>query len=104
MIENLLDRQTIHPETAGMMACITHRRILVTGGGGSTAAANCAVQTAGYHPKQLIIFDIYENNAYELQMELQFRYPKLDLIVLIGSVRDEKRVMTIFEKIPARNY
>lgn len=97
MIENLLDRQTIHPETAGMMACITHRRILVTGGGGSIGSELCR-QIAGYHPKQLIIFDIYENNAYELQMELQFRYPKLDLIVLIGSVRDEKRVMTIFRK------
>lgn len=97
MIENLLGRQTVHTETASIMACVKQQIILVTGGGGSIGSELCR-QIAAYQPKQLIILDIYENNAYELQMELQYQYPKLDFIVLIGSVRDEERVMEIFRK------
>jgi FlaA1/EpsC-like NDP-sugar epimerase len=70
---------------------------LVTGGGGSIGSELCR-QISRFEPKQLIILDIYENNAYDLQNELKYKYPKLDLKVLIGSVRDKKRLENIFEK------
>ena len=59
--------------------------ILVTGGGGSIGSELCR-QLAAHEPKKLIIFDIYENNAYDIQQELKNKYPDLDLVVLIGSV------------------
>lgn len=70
---------------------------MVTGGGGSIGSELCR-QIAKHKPKQLIIFDIYENNAYDIQQELLREYPELDLVVLIGSVRDEKRIESIFEQ------
>ena len=76
---------------------IHNKTILVTGGGGSIGSELCR-QIIKFEPKQLIIFDIYENNAYDLQMELKYKYPKLDLKVLIGSVRDKQRLESIFEK------
>ena len=69
--------------------------ILVTGGGGSIGSELCR-QAALHNPKQLIILDIYENNAYSIQLELKKKYPNLDLVTLIGSVRDKKRVEEIF--------
>jgi FlaA1/EpsC-like NDP-sugar epimerase len=72
------------------------KTILVTGGGGSIGSELCR-QIAGHSPKRLIIFDIYENNAYEIQQELKRKYPRLDLGVLIGSVRDSLRVNQVFE-------
>ena len=69
--------------------------ILVTGGGGSIGSELCR-QIAGHNPKQLIIFDVYENNAYDIEQELKSKYPDLNLKVLIGSVRDSRRVSSIF--------
>ena len=71
--------------------------ILVTGGGGSIGSELCR-QIAGHEPKQLIIVDIYENNAYDIQQELKYKYPNLDLVVLIASVRNTNRMNHIMEK------
>lgn len=71
--------------------------VLVTGGGGSIGSELCR-QLAAHNPKMLIIFDIYENNAYDIQQELRAVHPELELIVLIGSVRDKQRVRDIFSK------
>ena len=72
--------------------------VLVTGGGGSIGSELCR-QLAAHNPKMLIIFDIYENNAYDIQQELRAAHPELELIVLIGSVRDKQRVRDIFQNI-----
>jgi FlaA1/EpsC-like NDP-sugar epimerase len=72
------------------------KTILVTGGGGSIGSELCR-QIANHSPKKLIIFDIYENNAYDIQMELKYTHPELDLEVLIGSVRDSRRIFGVFE-------
>ena len=71
------------------------RDILVTGGGGSIGSELCR-QIAGHNPRQLIIFDIYENSAYDIQQELKEKHPNLNLVVLIGSVRDSKRINSVF--------
>ena len=68
----------------------------MTGGGGSIGSELCR-QLAAHHPKQLIILDIYENNAYDIQQELIRKYPDLDLVVLIASVRNKERIDSIFE-------
>ena len=68
---------------------------VVTGGGGSIGSELCR-QIAGHKPKKLIIFDVYENNAYALQLELLDKYPDLDLEVLIGSVRDSRKLNALF--------
>ena len=74
------------------------KTILVTGGGGSIGSELCR-QIAAHEPKQLIIFDVYENNAYEIEQELRRKYKdRLNLVVLIGSVRDTRRVDMVFEK------
>lgn len=72
------------------------KRILVTGGGGSIGSELCR-QIAGHEPELLVIFDIYENNAYDIEQELKASYPNLNLKVLIGSVRDSKRINWVFE-------
>lgn len=96
-IEDLLGRDEIRVNMNDILDYVQDKVIMVTGGGGSIGSEICR-QIASHHPKQLIIFDIYENNAYEIQQELIRKYPKLNLVVLIGSVRDEKRLDTIFEK------
>lgn len=73
------------------------KKVMIIGGGGSIGSELCR-QIAKHSPKQLIIFDIYENNAYDIQQELLREQPKLDLVVLIGSVRDENRINSIFEQ------
>ena len=95
-IEDLLGREPVdlHMETIG--SYITGKTILVTGGGGSIGSEICR-QAALHDPKQLIIVDIYENNAYDIQLELKKNYPNLKLETLIASVRDKKRVEDIFE-------
>ena len=82
-----------------MAACfefINGKTILVTGGGGSIGSELCR-QIAAHSPKQLIIFDIYENNAYAIEQELKANYPQLNLAVIIGSVRDSRRVNQVFK-------
>lgn len=95
-IEDLLGRETVKIDLDEVAAYITGKTVLVTGGG-SIGSELCR-QAAAQRPKRLIIFDIYENNAYDIQMELQRTHPELDLVVLIGSVRDRERVMQVFDR------
>lgn len=95
-IEDLLGRDPIDLHLEEIAEYIGGKTILVTGGGGSIGSEICR-QAALHHPKRLIIVDIYENNAYEIQLELRKKYPDLDLVTLIASVRDKKRVEEIFE-------
>ena len=74
---------------------------MVTGGGGSIGSGLCR-QIASYQPKQLIVFDIYENNAYDIQQELKKKYPDLDLVVLVGSIRDSRRINAVLRRIGQR--
>lgn len=95
-IEDLLGREIVKIDIDEVAGYIKGKTVLVTGGGGSIGSELCR-QVAKQSPKELIIFDIYENNAYELQMELQKTHHDLKLRVLIGSVRDADRVNHIFE-------
>ena len=95
-IEDLLGRDPIRVDLREVYEQINGKVILVTGGGGSIGSELCR-QIAAHNPKQLIILDIYENNAYEIQNELRERFPYLNLVVLIGSVRDSRRMFQIFE-------
>ena len=94
-IEDLLGRDPIKPDLQEVFDFINGKTVLVTGGGGSIGSELCR-QIAGHDPKRLIIFDIYENNAYDIQLELKNKYPLLDLVVLIGSVRDSRRIYQVF--------
>ena len=94
---DLLGREKIQVDLDSIMGYVMNKVILVTGGGGSIGSELCR-QIAEKNPKQLIIFDIYENSAYDIQQELIKKYPDLDLKVLIGSVRNTNRVNQIFEK------
>lgn len=96
-VEELLGRDPIKVNLQEIMGYVSGKTILVTGGGGSIGSELCR-QIALHAPKQLIIFDIYENNAYDIQQELKRTYPALDLVTLIGSVRDVKRIEWVFEK------
>lgn len=96
-IEDLLGRDVVKVNDGEILHYLTDKVVLVTGGGGSIGSELCR-QIAKNNPKQLIIFDIYENNAYDIQQELKRKYPNLNLEVLIGSVRDSKRVDGVFEK------
>jgi FlaA1/EpsC-like NDP-sugar epimerase len=80
-----------------IFAFLSDKVILVTGGGGSIGSELCR-QIAKHNPKQLIIFDIYENNAYSIQLELKDKHPELNLEVIIGSVRDSRRINQVFAK------
>lgn len=95
-IEDLLGREPIEINSEEVLGYVRDRVVLVTGGGGSIGGELCR-QIAAHSPRQLIILDIYENNAYEIQQELIRRYPELNLVVLIGSVRNTNRVNSIFE-------
>ena len=94
-IEDLLGREQIKVDMQEIFNNISGKVILVTGGGGSIGSELCR-QIATHSPKQLIIFDIYENNAFEIEQELRRKLPNLNLVVLIGSVRDEGRLEAIF--------
>ena len=96
-VEDLLGREPIIPDMEEIFRFITGKTVLVTGGGGSIGSELCR-QIADHAPKQLIIFDIYENNAYAVQLELKKKHPDLDLVVLIGSVRDSRRIFGVFKK------
>ena len=94
-IEDLLGREPIQINLEDVFQYLNGKTILVTGGGGSIGSELCR-QIARHKPKQMIIFDVYENNAYEIQQELRAKYPELDLKVLIGSVRDSRRINRVF--------
>jgi FlaA1/EpsC-like NDP-sugar epimerase len=94
-IEDLLARDAINVNLDKVMDYVTDKVVMVTGGGGSIGSELCR-QIANHNPHQLIIVDIYENNAYDIQQELIKSYPKLNLVTLIASVRDETRMERIF--------
>ncbi len=96
-VEDLLGREPIQVDTDSILGYVQDKVVLVTGGGGSIGSELCR-QIAGHKPRKLIILDIYENSAYEIQQELLRRYPELDLLVLIASVRNTNRMNAIFEK------
>jgi len=95
-IDDLLARDSIKINIGEIVDYVNDRVVLVTGGGGSIGSELCR-QIASHGPKKLIIFDIYENNAYAIEQELKRKHPHLDLLVLIGSVRDKNRVNAVFQ-------
>ena len=96
-VEDLLGRDQIRPEMKEVYDFVSGKVVLVTGGGGSIGSELCR-QIAAHHPKQLIIFDVYENNAYDIQNELRDSHPDLNLVTLIGSVRDSRRMFQVFSE------
>ena len=96
-VEDLLGREPIKADLREVFEYINGKTVLVTGGGGSIGSELCR-QIASHSPKRLIIFDIYENNAYSIQLELREKYPALDLVTLIGSVRDSRRIFQVFDE------
>ena len=96
-IEDLLGREPIKADMTDVFNIIAGKTVLVTGGGGSIGSELCR-QIAKHNPKRLIIFDIYENNAYAIQLELREKYPNLKLETLIGSVRDSRKIFQVFQK------
>ena len=96
-VEDLLGREPVEVNMDEIYQFISNKVIMVTGGGGSIGSELCR-QIAQHNPKQLIVFDIYENNAYGIGLELKDKYPDLNLAVLIGSVRDSRRIDQVFAK------
>ncbi len=96
-VEDLLGRDPISTDMKEVYDLIKGRTILVTGGGGSIGSELCR-QVAAHEPERLVVFDIYENNAYAIQQELRDKHPNLKLDVLIGSVRDSRRLDLVFKK------
>ena len=96
-VEDLLGREPVEVDIDSIIGYVRGKKVMVTGGGGSIGSELCR-QIAAHDPRQLIIVDIYENNAYDIQLELQKNYPDLDLVVLIASVRGEERITRIFEE------
>ena len=95
--EDLLGREPLRTDMQEVYSLIKGKTIIVTGGGGSIGSELCR-QIAAHEPKRLVIFDIYENNAYAIQQELKIKYPKMNLTVLIGSVRDSRRLDEVFKR------
>ncbi|MBR4539050.1 MAG: polysaccharide biosynthesis protein [Clostridia bacterium] len=95
-IEDLLGRPPIKPDLTEVFAFLNNKVVMVTGGGGSIGSELCR-QIAAHQPKRLIILDIYENSAYAIQLELKEKYPNLDLVVLIASVRDSRKMFDVFK-------
>ncbi len=96
-IEDLLGRNSVDVDLDKVLGYVKDKVVLVTGGGGSIGSELCR-QLAGHGVKQLVIFDIYENNAYDIQQELLREHPDMNLVVLIGSVRNTLRINSIMEK------
>ena len=95
-VEDLLGREPIRVDMDSILGYVQNKVVLVTGGGGSIGSELCR-QIAAHKPSQLIVFDIYENNAFDLQQELKENFPELKLTVLIGSVRNTNRINSVFE-------
>lgn len=95
-IEDLLGRDPIKPNMDEVFAYVRNKVVLITGVG--SIGSELARQIASHYPKQLILFDVYENNAYDIQLELRKKYPNLDLVTLIGSVRDSRKMFDLFKK------
>ena len=95
-VEDLLGRDPIKVNMDEIFQYLKGKVIMVTGGGGSIGSELCR-QVAAHEPKELIIFDVYENNAYDIQQELKKKYPNLKLEVIIGSVRDSRKIFKVFE-------
>lgn len=96
-IEDLLGREEVKLNNENINKYIKEKTVLVTGGGGSIGSELCR-QIAKFNPKQLMILDIYENNVYDLQMELNYNYPNLNKKVIIASIRDYERLNEIFNQ------
>ncbi|MEY8390542.1 polysaccharide biosynthesis protein [Lachnospiraceae bacterium] len=96
-VNDLLGREPVKVDLSSILDYVAGKTVLVTGGGGSIGSEICR-QVAGHNPKRLVIVDIYENTTYDIQNELKRKYPSLDLVVLIASVRNTKRINNIFEK------
>lgn len=96
-IEDLLGRDPVNVNIDEIINYVENKVVMVTGGGGSIGS-ELLRQLAKHNPRQLIIVDIYENSTYEIQQELMGKYPELNLVALIASVRNEKRINLIFEK------
>lgn len=94
-VEDLLGRDPVRVDLNSILGYVQNKVVLVTGGGGSIGSELCR-QIASHKPRQLIIVDIYENNAYDIQNELRRTHPELDLVVLIASVRNAERINWIF--------
>ena len=95
-VADLLGREQKNVNLDEIMGYIEHKRVLVTGGGGSIGSELCR-QIASHNPAELIILDIYENNAYDIEQELKEKYPRLNLVTLIASIRDKGKVRNVFE-------
>lgn len=95
-IEDLLGRDLVHLDNKNINSLIKNKTVLVTGGGGSIGSELCR-QIVKYDPKRLVILDIYENNLYDIEMELRAEYPKLNLEAIVASVRDKARLNNVFE-------
>lgn len=95
-IEDLLGRDPVHLDNKNINSLIKNKTVLVTGGGGSIGSELCR-QIVKYDPKRLVIIDIYENNLYDIEMELRAEYPKLNLEAIVASVRDKARLNNVFE-------
>ena len=96
-VDDLLGREPIQTDLQEVFDFIHGKTVLVTGGGGSIGSELCR-QIAAHSPRQLILFDVYENNAYEVQLELREARPELNLTVVIGSVRDSRRLFDVFSR------
>lgn len=96
-VEDLLGREPVSVDMDSILGYVQNKTVLVTGGGGSIGSELCR-QIAQHKPKRLVILDIYENNAYDMQQELKMKHPELDLVVLIASVRNTNRMNWIFSQ------
>ena len=96
-VNDLLGREPIKVDLTSILDYVSGKVIMVTGGGGSIGSELCR-QIASHNPKQLVLVDIYENSTYDIQQELRNSFPRLNLVVLIASVRNTKRMDMIFEK------
>lgn len=94
---DLLGRDPVKVDIESIMGYVKDKTVLVTGGGGSIGSELCR-QLVSHKPKRLVIFDIYENNAYDIQQELKIKYPDANVVTLIGSIRNTSRLESVFEQ------